>query len=81
MNNSWGFKHYDTDWKSSSEVLLWLVDIVSKGGNYMLNIGPDGDGTIPVIMQDRLIAIGDWLKVNGESIYVATGQDIGQSLC
>jgi alpha-L-fucosidase len=46
-----------------------LCDLVSRGGNLLLDIGPDGDGTIPVIMEQRLLEIGDWLKVNGEAIY------------
>ena len=46
-----------------------FITLVSQGGNLLLNIGPDADGTIPVIMQDRLIAIGEWLAVNGEAIY------------
>ena len=46
-----------------------LVDLVSRGGNLLLDIGPDADGTIPVIMEERLIEIGDWLKVNGDAIY------------
>ena len=46
-----------------------LVDLVSRGGNLLLDIGPDADGTIPVIMEERLLQIGDWLKVNGEAIY------------
>lgn len=69
MNNSWGFKHYDNDWKSTEEVLLWLVDIVSKGGNYMLNIGPDGDGNVPRQNVSILTQIGDWLEKNGEAVY------------
>jgi alpha-L-fucosidase len=46
-----------------------FVDLVSRGGNLLLDIGPDADGTIPVVMEERLIQIGDWLKVNGEAIY------------
>ena len=46
-----------------------LIDLVSRGGNFLLDIGPTGDGRIPVIMQQRLVEIGDWLKVNGEAIY------------
>lgn len=48
MNNSWGFKSYDHDWKSPLEVLSWLIDVVSRGGNYLLNVGPTGEGVIPV---------------------------------
>src|SRR5262249_9745332 len=49
--------------------VLVLCDLVSRGGNFLLDIGPTGDGRIPVIMQQRLLQIGDWLKVNGEAIY------------
>jgi alpha-L-fucosidase len=57
--------HYNT----GRGLILMLVDIVSRGGNFLLDIGPDGDGTIPVIMEERLSEIGAWLKVNGEAIY------------
>ena len=46
-----------------------LCDLVSKGGNFLLNIGPAADGTIPVIMEERLLQMGDWLRVNGDAIY------------
>ena len=52
------------------ELIFMLVDIVSRGGNLLLNIGPNADGTIPVIMQQRLIEIGNWLSVYGEGIYI-----------
>ena len=68
-NNSWGFKSYDNDWKSPNELLFWLIEIVSKGGNYMLNIGPDGMGDVPEISVNNLITLGNWLKINGEGIY------------
>jgi alpha-L-fucosidase len=47
LNNSWGYKSYDTHWKSAYEILFWIIDIASKGGNYTLNVGPRADGTIP----------------------------------
>lgn len=68
-NNSWGFKSYDNDWKSPNELLFWLIEIVSKGGNYMLNIGPDSMGDVPETSVKNLIALGNWLKINGEGIY------------
>ena len=55
-NNSWGFKSYDNDWKSPNELLFWLIEIVSKGGNYMLNIGPDSMGNVPEASFKNLIA-------------------------
>lgn len=69
MNNSWGFKSYDHDWKSPGEVLFWIVDILSKGGNYMLNIGPRGDGTVPKESVRILKEVGAWLRKNGEAVY------------
>jgi alpha-L-fucosidase len=57
------------DYKSSRELILVLVDLVSRGGNFLLDIGPDFDGTIPPLMEERLLDIGAWLKVNGEAIY------------
>ncbi|WP_411826092.1 alpha-L-fucosidase [Luteolibacter sp. AS25] len=68
-NHSWGFKPYDTTWKSSRELIYYLVDIASKGGNYLLNIGPDGKGHVPEGSSEGLLGMGDWLKVNGEAIY------------
>ena len=69
LNNSWGYKSYDTDWKSPKELLFWLVEIVSKGGNYMLNIGPDALGNVPAESAENLRTVGAWLKDNGEAIY------------
>jgi alpha-L-fucosidase len=68
-NNSWGYKSYDNDWKTPKEVLYWLIEIVSKGGNYMLNIGPTGEGVVPSQSVYNLKAVGKWLKMNGEAIY------------
>lgn len=69
FNNSWGYKSYDADWKSTNELLYWLLQIVSKGGNYMLNIGPRGDGSVPEPVVTNLKEIGDWMKTNKEAIY------------
>lgn len=69
FNNSWGFNGYDQDWKTPQEILYWLVEIVSKGGNYMLNIGPTGLGGVPRQSAHTLEVIGQWLKVNGEAVY------------
>jgi alpha-L-fucosidase len=69
MNNTWGFKSYDNDWKSLNEVLFWIVEIASKGGNYLLNIGPDGNGIIPEASVNLLKMVGEWMKTNGEAIY------------
>jgi alpha-L-fucosidase len=69
LNNTWGYKSYDTDWKSLNEMLFWIVEIASKGGNYLLNVGPDGNGIIPEASVKVLKEIGAWMKINGEAIY------------
>jgi alpha-L-fucosidase len=71
MGFSYGYNRAETidHYKSGRELLIVLVDIVSRGGNLLLDIGPDADGTIPVIMEERLAEMGAWLKVNGEAIY------------
>jgi alpha-L-fucosidase len=69
MNNTWGFRSDDNDWKSTDELLYWLTAINSKGGNYLLNIGPTGEGLFPEESLKRLKDIGEWMKVNGESVY------------
>jgi alpha-L-fucosidase len=69
LNNTWGFKAQDTNWKSSGAVIGILAETASKGGNLLLNVGPDGLGQIPESSESILRATGDWLKVNGEAIY------------
>jgi alpha-L-fucosidase len=69
MNDTWGFKSYDHNWKSATMLIRNLVDIASKGGNYLLNVGPTAEGEIPAPSVERLKAVGAWMKKNGESIY------------
>jgi alpha-L-fucosidase len=71
MNKTWGYKSYDTDFKSTQTLLHNLIDIASKGGNYLLNIGPDSKGNVPPEEVERLKQIGQWLSVNGEAVYGA----------
>jgi alpha-L-fucosidase len=76
LNHSWGYRSFDHDWKSAEEVLKLLVKINSKGGNYLLNVGPDGRGRIPQASIDVLNTIGKWMGKNGESIYATQAAPI-----
>ena len=69
MNDTWGFKRDDHNWKSAKVLIDNLVDIAAKGGNYLLNVGPTAGGLIPAPSVERLKAMGDWLRINGEAIY------------
>jgi alpha-L-fucosidase len=71
INDTWGFKADDHNWKSATDLIRKLVDIVSKGGNYLLNVGPTAEGIIPQPSVERLEAMGAWLAVNGEALYGA----------
>jgi alpha-L-fucosidase len=80
INHTWGYKTYDHDWKSPGTIIFKLVDIVSKGGNYLLNVGPRADGIIPEASQYVLRSAGAWLKVNGEAVYGAGPTPWGDEL-
>jgi alpha-L-fucosidase len=87
MNDTWGFKTNDTNWKSAGTLIMNLADIVSKGGNFLLNVGPDSEGLIPSASVERLKEIGEWMKVNRDAIYKVKqlknykeGEDIRYSL-
>jgi alpha-L-fucosidase len=77
INHTWGYRSDDHDWKSAGDITFKLVDIVSKGGNYLLNVGPMADGTIPQPSQEVLRTVGLWLKTNGEAIYGAWPSPFG----
>ncbi len=72
LNTTWGYSDHDHAWKSDETLIRNLIDIVSKGGNYLLNIGPKGDGSIPAESIKSMQAIGDWMQTNGEAIYETT---------
>ncbi len=72
MNDTWGYKSYDNNWKPTQVLLRNLIDIASKGGNYLLNVGPTSEGLIPAPSVERLKEVGEWMKVNGEAIYATT---------
>ncbi len=72
MNTTWGYSDHDHAWKTPEILIRNLVDIASKGGNYLLNIGPKADGTVPEPSVAALRAIGQWMNVNSESIYGTT---------
>jgi alpha-L-fucosidase len=69
MNGTWGYKSYDNNWKSVKTLVRNLIDIASKGGNYLLNVGPRADGTFPPQSVAILRGIGKWMKLNSEAIY------------
>jgi alpha-L-fucosidase len=78
INDTWGYKSYDTNWKPPADVVFKLVDITSKGGNYLLNVGPMADGVIPQPSVEILRKVGQWLKVNGEAVYGTSPSPFGQ---
>ena len=76
ISDSWGYKSYDHNWKSAGTLVQWLVASVSRGGNYLLSVGPTAEGIISEPAVRSLKGVGEWLRVNGESIYGATASPI-----
>ncbi len=72
MNDTWGFKKNDHNWKSSADLIRMTIDIASKGGNLLLNVGPTPEGVFPDAINERLRDMGRWMKANGEAIYGTT---------
>jgi alpha-L-fucosidase len=71
MNDTWGFKRDDQNWKPAGVLIRQLVQVTSRGGNYLLNVGPTAEGRIPQPSVERLTEVGRWLKANSESVYGA----------
>ncbi|MBN1893459.1 alpha-L-fucosidase [bacterium] len=69
MNDTWGFRESDLNWKSDTTLIWNLAETASKGGNFLLNVGPTAQGLIPQASVDRLHRMGQWLRINGEAIY------------
>jgi len=80
LNHTWGYRKDDHDWKSPGQVVFTLLDIVSKGGNYLLNVGPTGEGEMPQPARDVLRSVGKWLSINGEAVYGALPTPFGDEL-
>jgi alpha-L-fucosidase len=72
INDTWAYNTNDRNFKSTATLVRALIDAASKGGNFLLNVGPGPDGTIQPEFQERLLQIGAWLKVNGDAIYGTT---------
>lgn len=78
MNKHWGYNEADIMYKSTKVLIQMLVDIVSKGGNFLLNVGPMGNGKFPPQSVERLLQIGEWMNINGDSIYATTASPLGK---
>jgi alpha-L-fucosidase len=79
MNTSYGYNPNDHNWISAAEIISRLVEIVSKGGNYLLNVGPTPEGLIPQPCIERLAKVGEWMELNGEAIYGTSASIFGDS--
>ena len=81
MNDSWGYHRADDNWKTPKQVVRNLVICARDGGNYLFNIGPKADGSIPAPSQRILGKVGEWMQRNGEAIYGADICQVQRSMC
>ena len=72
INNTWAYNRNDRNFKSTRQLIRTLVDVASRGGNFLLNVGPTPEGTIQPEFQERLRGLGEWMRLNGDSIYGTT---------
>lgn len=72
INNTWAYNANDHAYKSADELIRGLVEVTSRGGNFLLNIGPQPDGLVQPEFAERLSTLGDWVRINGEAIYEST---------
>jgi len=77
LNDTWGFQSFDDGWKDTRTLVRLLVDAASKGGNFLLNVGPTAQGVIPPQSVSRLREMGDWMRANGEAVYGTTASPYG----
>jgi alpha-L-fucosidase len=80
MNDTWGYRNDDHNWKSAQTLVRNLIDCASKGGNFLLNVGPTSEGVFPDASIERLKEIGDWMKINSQAIYGTTASPFKQQL-
>jgi len=78
MNRHWGYNKHDNRWKSAEDLIRKLIDIASKGGNFLLNVGPTAEGRFPPPSVERLLAMGKWMKINGDAIYGTAASPFGR---
>jgi alpha-L-fucosidase len=77
LNDTWGYQSFDDGWKDSRTLVRLLIDAASKGGNFLLNVGPTAQGVIPSQSVSRLREMGDWMRVNGEAVYATSASPYG----
>jgi len=80
MNDSWGYQRADDNWKTAKTLVRNVIECAQGGGNYLLNIGPKGDGSIPMESVERLSAVGEWMDDHGATIYEAERSQVRSSV-